>query len=163
MHKKQQGSIWIMLSVVLILVAAIALVLSPMATNIQDFASSFGWKSTKQLKKDLKESEFAINAAVKSNEDLNKKVEDQSKSNEASVLAVDQKHTVETTIEKKVETIKLQQKVKSEGVKVKYKDIPKTPAVDKVIDQETAETQIASIWQTYCTFNSHTECQANTA
>ena len=160
--KHQQGSFWIMFSIVLILVAAIALVLSPMAENVQDLASHFGWKSSKQYKKELRESGFAIDAAVKVNEDLDKKVDNQAKSNDAVVEAVDVKHKTDTVIEKKVDQIKQQQKQQVDQIKTKYKDLPKSPTIDKAIDRDIAETQIASLWQTYCSFNTHKECTVNT-
>jgi FtsZ-interacting cell division protein ZipA len=139
-------------------VALIGIVLSPAAEDVQNLATKFGWKSKTQLKKDLNESKFAVNAAVKSNEDLNQVVEKQAKSNDAVVEAVDQKHKADAGIESKSEEIKKQRKQRIEQIDLKYKDLPKSPELNKDKDKEVAATQIASIWATYCSFNEHEQC-----
>lgn len=156
--KQQQGSVWVVVIILLVLVALVAIVLSPAAEDVQSFATKLGWKSKTQLKKDLNESKFAINAAVKTNEDLNQVVEKQAQSNDATVEAVDQKHKADTVIDKKSDEIKKQRKDRIDQIDFKYKDIPKSPVIDKVKDVEIATTQITSIWSTYCSFNEHEKC-----
>lgn len=161
--KKQQGSIWIVITILLVLVALVGIVLSPAAEDVQSLASKFGWKSKTQLKKDLNESKFSVNAAIKANDDLNQVVEKQAKSNDATVEAVDQKHKVDTVIENKADQIKKTRKQRIDEIDLKYKDLPKSPAINKVKDREIATTQIASIWSTYCSFNENEKCPATTS
>ena len=102
-QKQQQGSFWLATIFILAIVGLIAVLIAPVLTDVQSFASKFGFKSRTELKQDVKKANNNLEIAVGENKFLEEKVQKQADSNDATVVAVDTRHRVDADIEKEKE------------------------------------------------------------
>lgn len=100
-NKYQQGSFWLTTILLLVIVGMIALLLTPVLTDVQSFASRFGFKSRTELKQDVVKANTNLQIAGEENKNLEAKIVNQAASGVASVTAVDTRHKVDESIDKK--------------------------------------------------------------
>lgn len=156
--KHQSGSFWLSAIFILAILGLIAVLMAPVLTDIQSFASRFGFKSRTELKQDVKKANTNLEIATGENQNLEKKIENQAASGEASVVAVDTKHKVDQTIDERAAVVKDTQRKKMESFDSKYPPNTITPTVKIAKSQEIAIAQIDSLWSAYCSFNENTKC-----
>lgn len=156
--QQQQGSFWLSTIFILAIVGLIAVLIAPVLTDVQSFASKFGFKSRTELKQDVKKANNNLEIAVGENRFLEGKIQKQADSNDATVKAVDTRHKVDASIDLTTTQVKQTRKQKIESLDAKYKNKPKTQLNETQQSQEVAAVHIASVWTAYCSFNSDTHC-----
>lgn len=162
-QKQQQGSFWLATVFILIILGLVAVLIAPVLTDVQSFASKFGFKSRTELKQDVKKANNNLEIAVEENKFLADKVQKQADTNDATVSAVDTRHRVDTSIDKTTIEVKQTKQKQIEAVNIKYKEKPKTVSNETKQSQEVAAVHIASVWGAYCSFNADASCPTSNA
>ena len=160
-QKQQQGSFWLATIFILAIVGLIAVLIAPVLTDVQSFASKFGFKSRTELKQDVKKANNSLEIAVDENKFLAEKIQKQADTNDATVSAVDTRHRIDESIDKTTIVAKQKRQKQIESLDAKYKEKPKTTVNEVKHSQEVAAVHIASVWGAYCSFNADPSCSAS--